>query len=96
VTPTASAATDPAAGADSAREAAPPVLRRGSEGPEVVELELRLTQAGLYGRKAAGHYNEGVEDAVAAYQWQRGIQVPEHGVYDLATRQRLESETKEP
>jgi hypothetical protein len=95
-TPTASAATHPAAGADSAHEAAPPVLRRGSEGPEVVELELRLTQVGLYSRKASGHYNEGVEDAVTAYQWQRGIQVAEHGVYDLATRERLESETTQP
>jgi hypothetical protein len=95
-TPTASAATDSAAGSDAAREAAPQVLRRGAEGPEVVELELRLTQVGLYSRKASGHYNEGVEDAVSAYQWQRGIQGAEHGVYDLATRQRLESETKEP
>ncbi|MEV7731126.1 peptidoglycan-binding domain-containing protein [Streptomyces sp. NPDC088921] len=95
-TPTASAATDSAAGSDAGREAAPQVLRRGSEGPEVVELELRLTQVGLYSRKASGHYNEGVEDAVSAYQWQRGMQVAEHGVYDLVTRQRLESETTEP
>jgi len=96
VTPTASAATNPAAGSDAAREGTPPVLRRGSEGAEVVELELRLTQVGLYTRKAAGHYNEGVEDAVATYQWQRGIQVAEHGVYDLVTRERLESETRQP
>ncbi|MYT05497.1 MULTISPECIES: peptidoglycan-binding domain-containing protein [Streptomyces] len=95
-TPTASAATNPAAGSDAAREATPPVLRRGSEGAEVVELELRLTQVGLYSRKAAGHYDEGVEDAVAAYQWQRGVQVAEHGVYDLVTRERLESETSQP
>ncbi|MFC8359663.1 peptidoglycan-binding domain-containing protein [Streptomyces griseorubiginosus] len=94
--PTASAATNPAAGSDAAREAAPPVLRRGSEGPEVVELELRLTQLGLYTRKASGDYNEGVEDAVTRYQWARGIQPPEYGVYDLATRNRLESETTEP
>ncbi|WP_086724230.1 peptidoglycan-binding domain-containing protein [Streptomyces sp. NRRL B-24085] len=94
--PTASTATKPAAGADSAEEAAPPVLRRGSEGPEVVELELRLTQVGLYGRKPSGHYNEGVEDAVAVYQWQRGLQGAERGVYDLPTRERLESETREP
>jgi peptidoglycan hydrolase-like protein with peptidoglycan-binding domain len=72
------------------------VLRRGSDGPEVVELELRLTQVGLYGRKPSGHYNEGVEDAVAMYQWQRGLQGTERGVYDLLTRERLESETREP
>ncbi|MFD3843112.1 peptidoglycan-binding domain-containing protein [Streptomyces sp. NPDC058642] len=79
-----------------ARESTPPVLRRGSEGDEVVELERRLTQLGLYTRKASGQYNEGVEDAVTRYQWARGIQTDEHGVYDLATRERLESETQEP
>ncbi|WP_405643605.1 peptidoglycan-binding domain-containing protein [Streptomyces sp. NBC_00019] len=79
-----------------ARESTPPVLRRGSEGDEVTELELRLTQLGLYTRKASGHYNEGVEDAVSRYQWARGIQATEYGVYDLATRERLESETQEP
>ncbi|WP_030325567.1 peptidoglycan-binding domain-containing protein [Streptomyces sp. NRRL B-3229] len=95
--PTASAtATDSAAGSDAARKAAPPELRRGSEGPEVVELELRLTQLGLYTRKASGQYDEVVEDAVTRYQWARGIQPPEYGVYDLATRNRLESETTEP
>ncbi|MEU9169000.1 peptidoglycan-binding domain-containing protein [Streptomyces sp. NPDC048420] len=92
--PTASAATDSAADSDAV--VAPPVLRRGSEGAEVVELELRLTQVGLYSRKASGHYNEGVEDAVSRYQWARGIQVAEYGVYDLVTRERLESETAEP
>ncbi|MDH6449761.1 MULTISPECIES: peptidoglycan-binding domain-containing protein [unclassified Streptomyces] len=97
VTPTASdAASDKANGSDAAREAAPPVLRRGSEGPEVVELELRLTQLNLYTRKASGHYNEGVEDAVNRYQRARGVQPTQYGVYDLVTRERLESETTEP
>ncbi|ELS52942.1 hypothetical protein STVIR_6142 [Streptomyces viridochromogenes Tue57] len=77
-------------------EAPPPTLRRGDRGPEVTELELRLTQLGLYTREAQGSYNEGVEDAVTRYQWARGIQPPEYGVYDLATRERLESETTEP
>ena len=80
----------------SSEESAPPVLSRGSQGEEVVELELRLTQLGLYTRKASGHYNEGVEDAVTRYQWARGIQVKQYGVYDLATREKLESETTEP
>ncbi|GHG90852.1 peptidoglycan-binding domain-containing protein [Streptomyces lanatus] len=79
-----------------AREPAPPTLQRGDRGPEVTELELRLTQLGLYTRQARGNYNEGVEDAVARYQWARGIQREEYGVYDLETRQKLESETSEP
>ncbi|MET9907381.1 peptidoglycan-binding domain-containing protein [Streptomyces sp. NPDC006476] len=74
----------------------PPVLRPGSEGPEVTELELRLTQLGLYTRKPSGHYNEGVQDAVTRYQQARGLSVPEYGVYDLVTRSHLESETTEP
>jgi hypothetical protein len=81
---------------DTARETTPPVLRRGSRGAEVTELELRLTQLGLYPREATGNYNEGVEDAVTRYQQARGVQVEEYGVYDLETRQRLESETREP
>ncbi|MEU6381419.1 peptidoglycan-binding domain-containing protein [Streptomyces sp. NPDC046909] len=96
-TPSASAtASDTAAESSGSRESTPPVLRRGSEGDEVVELELRLTQLNLYTRKASGHYNEGVEDAVTRYQWARGIVVDEYGVYDLETREHLESETQEP
>jgi hypothetical protein len=74
----------------------PQVLRRGSEGPEVTELELRLTQLGLYTRAPSGHYDGGVADAVTRYQQARGLKVPEYGVYDLVTRSHLESETTEP
>ncbi|WP_051827919.1 peptidoglycan-binding domain-containing protein [Streptomyces bicolor] len=79
-----------------ALEPTPPTLRPGDRGPEVTELELRLTQLGLYTREAGGNFNEGVEDAVARYQWARGVQAEEYGVYDLATREKLESETSEP
>ncbi|MEV7886374.1 peptidoglycan-binding domain-containing protein [Streptomyces sp. NPDC002817] len=93
---TSAAASTTADDSSDARESTPPVLRRGSQGDEVTELELRLTQLDLYTRKASGHYNEGVEDAVTRYQWARGIQAAEYGVYDLATRELLESETQEP
>ncbi|MFG1669814.1 peptidoglycan-binding protein [Streptomyces sp. Y7] len=92
--------TETAAGSEQESPAelqpAPQVLSRGDRGPEVTELELRLTQLGLYTRQARGNYNEGVEDAVARYQWARGIQPDDYGVYDLETRERLESETTEP
>ncbi|WP_324617974.1 peptidoglycan-binding domain-containing protein [Streptomyces dysideae] len=92
--PSASPSSSSAEGSDGARQ--PPVLRRGAKGAEVTELELRLQQTGLYVREPGGSYNEGVEDAVISYQRTRGIQAEELGVYDLATRERLESETSEP
>ncbi|MFJ8537832.1 peptidoglycan-binding protein [Streptomyces sp. NPDC093591] len=96
-TPPPSATEAPDAQEESAaREPEPPTLGRGDRGPEVTELELRLTQLGLYTRKPGGSYNEGVEDAVSRYQWARGIQAEEYGVYDLVTREKLESETTEP
>ncbi|MFG2792693.1 peptidoglycan-binding domain-containing protein [Streptomyces sp. NPDC048419] len=75
---------------------AAPVLRPGSQGAEVTELELRLTQLGLYTRKAQGYYDKWVESAVSRYQWARGIQDDEQGVYGAETRSHLESETREP
>ncbi|MFF5492654.1 peptidoglycan-binding domain-containing protein [Streptomyces aquilus] len=95
-TPTAAGPASTENSIGSSEESAPPVLTRGSQGAEVVELELRLTQLNLYTRKPGGHYNEAVEDAVTRYQWARGIRVEEYGVYDLATRARLESETTQP
>lgn len=107
--PTPTPSTEPTTAAPSGTEAAdsqeesaaprdpePPTLRRGDRGSEVTELELRLTQLGLYTREARGNYNEGVEDAVSRYQWARGVEPEEYGVYDSATRERLESETTNP
>ncbi|MEU6554919.1 peptidoglycan-binding domain-containing protein [Streptomyces sp. NPDC046915] len=73
-----------------------PVLRPGDQGAEVTELQLRLRQLNLYAGKIDGDYSTQVETAVRTYQWARGIEADELGVYDTATRTKLESETSEP
>ncbi|MFD3892042.1 peptidoglycan-binding protein [Streptomyces cellulosae] len=83
-------APEPSEPADTA-----PVLRRGDQGPEVVELQQRLRQVWLYQGDADGRYSHRVEEAVRRYQWQRGIN-EELGVYGPRTRARLESETRTP
>lgn len=82
--------------AASASPTSAPVLRRGDQGTEVTELQLRLHQVNLYLGAADGDYSRQVEDAVRTYQWSRGIHADEPGVYDAATRAKLESETSEP
>ncbi|MFF8013665.1 peptidoglycan-binding protein [Streptomyces sp. NPDC007929] len=78
------------------RKAGPTVLRLGDRGPEVTELQLRLRQLYLYDDDTDGIYDDRVADAVRTYQWSRGVQSDELGVYDRATREKLESETREP
>ncbi|MFC3576624.1 peptidoglycan-binding domain-containing protein [Streptomyces yaanensis] len=73
-----------------------PVLRRGDNNAEVKELQLRLTQIGLYSGPAKGRFDSQVENAVRNYQFSRGITGDEWGVYGPATRTKLESETTEP
>lgn len=77
-------------------EGRPPVLRFGDQGPEVVELQLRLRQIGFYGGDADGDYDRTVEGAVRTYQVTRAVLTDESGVYGTATRAALESETSEP
>ncbi|MFJ4696510.1 peptidoglycan-binding protein [Streptomyces sp. NPDC088766] len=72
------------------------VLRRGDQGPEVTELQLRLRQVYLYNDEADGVFSSRVEGALRNYQWSRGVQGDELGTYGATTRARLESETKEP
>ncbi|MEU6065884.1 peptidoglycan-binding domain-containing protein [Streptomyces sp. NPDC047082] len=81
---------------DSAQPTSAPVLRRGDHGPEVTELQLRLRQLNLYIGDANGNYGGQVEDAVRSYQWARGIDSDEPGVYGAATRAQLEKETEQP
>ncbi|WP_330291400.1 peptidoglycan-binding domain-containing protein [Streptomyces sp. NBC_00576] len=85
----------PAPGGDDDKETAP-VLRLGDHGDEVLELQLRLNQLGLYLNDMDGVYDDNVVNAVTTYQTTRGINAEEPGVYDRTTRERLESETTEP
>lgn len=92
-TPSATASATPSPSATSGQ---PPILRLGDTGPEVVELQLRLRQVGLYSQTADGVYDSDVQSAVRSYQFTRLILQDESGVYGRATRASLESETKKP
>ena len=72
------------------------MLRYGDQGPEVVELQLRLKQVGLYDGEADGDFDRTVESAVRTYQVTRFVLQDGSGVYGTATRASLESETTEP
>ncbi|MGW3986490.1 peptidoglycan-binding protein [Streptomyces sp. NPDC004830] len=94
--PSASASATGQDGPESGRRGGATVLRLGDRGAEVTELQLRMRQLYLYGDDADGFFSSRLEDAVRTYQWSRGIQTRNLGVYDEATRAKLESETREP
>ncbi|MCZ7460520.1 peptidoglycan-binding domain-containing protein [Streptomyces sp. WMMC940] len=95
--PTSPSATPTGGTAPAPSSPAPGVtLQRGDEGPEVVELQERLEQVGLYGGRSHGRYDGRVEDAVAEYQDDNGIRDDPEGVYGPATRRALEAETRYP
>ncbi|MFK4101971.1 peptidoglycan-binding protein [Streptomyces sp. NPDC019531] len=100
VTPTAApssgATTATAAPGPTVSNGRPPVLGYGDQGPEVVELQLRLKQIGYYDGDADGDFDQEVESAVRTYQVTRLVLQDESGVYGSATRASLESETSEP
>ncbi|MFJ8019807.1 peptidoglycan-binding protein [Streptomyces sp. NPDC096311] len=95
-TPTPTAAASLAPGQGSTGDQPAQTLRRGDQGPEVTELQLRLRQLSLYTGRADGRYSGQVEDAVRRYQWARGITGDKSGEYGAATRASLESETWTP
>ncbi|WP_413100996.1 peptidoglycan-binding domain-containing protein [Streptomyces sp. Inha503] len=74
----------------------PPVLREGDSGPEVVELQKRLTQLLQYIGVADGKYDGGLRRIVSSYQDQHDITGDPDGVYGENTRRDLESRTDEP
>ncbi|WP_431046033.1 peptidoglycan-binding domain-containing protein [Streptomyces sp. P1-3] len=73
-----------------------PVLKPGSRGPEVVELQERLAQVGLYDESADGRYDGGVRYAVLRYQQGYRVEGDEEGVYGAGTRRSLEARTTRP
>ncbi|MFJ8135968.1 peptidoglycan-binding protein [Streptomyces sp. NPDC096013] len=94
-TPTATASTASATNHQSSSTPAP-VLQRGDEGPEVTELQLRLTQLRLYTGPENGIFDKQVQSSVRTYQLARGITSDTPGVYGQTTRTKLESETSQP
>ncbi|MFH8571418.1 peptidoglycan-binding protein [Streptomyces sp. NPDC017993] len=80
----------------SAPPTGPIVLREGSSGPEVEELQDRLGQLALYVGEDDGRYDADVRAAVSRYQRVHGLQGDPDGVYGAATRASLESRTREP
>ncbi|MCX4551377.1 peptidoglycan-binding protein [Streptomyces sp. NBC_01500] len=88
-------ATTPAPHPESAPPDAP-VLRAGDSGPEVVELQQRLTQLYVYRDTADGRFDQQVTDAVREYQSWMSIHSDPPGVYGPATRRALEAMTRQP
>ncbi|KNE78904.1 hypothetical protein ADZ36_30550, partial [Streptomyces fradiae] len=75
----------------------PPVLQKGMSGPEVLEMQQRLNQVGLFSTvDEDGSYDEQDERAIANYQRWNGVEGDPSGVYGPATRRSLEERTEEP
>ncbi|MFI8392612.1 peptidoglycan-binding protein [Streptomyces sp. NPDC085540] len=68
-----------------------PTLRRHDTGPQVVDLQRRLTQLGLWSLPQRGRYDQHLDDAVQRFQAKYGVRGDPPGVYGPATRRRLES-----
>ncbi|MEW2397142.1 peptidoglycan-binding protein [Streptomyces sp. NPDC046862] len=95
--PSADATTPKAPGSDETDDQRrPQTLRLGDDGPEVTELQLRLRQLAIYLGDIDENFDEQVEASVRQYQFTRGVDDDDPGVYGGATRDELESETKEP
>ncbi|WP_330176046.1 peptidoglycan-binding protein [Streptomyces sp. NBC_01498] len=78
------AGTDPAGAVD---------LRLGDSGPQVEELQRRLSEVWLYHDGYDGRFGERVEAALRIYQSYKHIQGDPSGVYGAHTRGALEAET---
>lgn len=63
------------------------VLRRGTQGPDVVVLQLRLVVLGYYQERAKGTFGKETEAALRAFQ--RDNRLPESGITDKKTLELL-------
>ncbi|WP_258312030.1 L,D-transpeptidase family protein, partial [Streptomyces sp. ZEA17I] len=70
------------------------LMRTGSEGPQVRELQARLRQVGHFGRNPTGYYGTVTAEAVRSFQVKRGAEGT--GATDAATWQKLLAMTRTP
>jgi peptidoglycan hydrolase-like protein with peptidoglycan-binding domain len=59
------------------------VLRRGTVGPDVVRLQLRLVELGYHQERAKGTFGKDTEASLRAFQ--RDNRLPETGITDEKT-----------
>ncbi|MFD6231492.1 peptidoglycan-binding protein [Streptomyces sp. NPDC060232] len=90
-----SAPPSPSASRSASRSSSPPpaqapVLRYGDSGPEVEKLQRLLAAQELYRGRFHGKFDWRVEDALLDFQYDRGIDPQEWGVYGPLTRKALE------
>lgn len=70
------------------------LLRTGSEGPHVRELQARLRQIGHFGRTPTGYYGTVTAEAVRSFQAKRGTEAT--GATDTVTWRKLLAMTRTP
>ncbi|MET7871755.1 L,D-transpeptidase family protein [Streptomyces cyaneofuscatus] len=70
------------------------LLRTGSEGPQVRELQARLRQVGHFGRTPTGYYGTVTAEAVRSFQVKRGTEAT--GATDAVTWRKLLAMTRTP
>ncbi|MFE4384690.1 L,D-transpeptidase family protein [Streptomyces cyaneofuscatus] len=70
------------------------LLRTGSEGPQVRELQARLRQIGHFGRTPTGYYGTVTAEAVRSFQVKRGTEAT--GATDAVTWRKLLAMTRTP
>ncbi|WP_327130271.1 peptidoglycan-binding protein [Streptomyces sp. NBC_01343] len=85
--------TSPPSPATPTPPAEKPTLRRHDTGSQVVDLQRRLAQLGLWTLPQRGRYDQHLDDAVQWFQTKYGVRGDPPGVYGPATRRRLESLT---